>query len=402
MSFKLMGLSPISAVPLYLRDLVEIIWSDLFGDIYRDKEIFESKLSNLVGVEYVSTFQSGSLAFYNLFEHLKSKGNEIRKEVILPAYTCPSLCYAIRDAGLIPVFVDIDNTFYPSVKDICAAKSANTLAVLVVHHFGNTSFDLSDLKVKMKVKEKCPYIIEDICQTLGDMKDRINGNFSDYYVLSFGHGKMMTTLNGGAVLSRSHTFSEWAIRGCKSIGRWKIKFIFKFVFIYLAQKDFFYFLVHKYRTLKRRKDKYDLGSYKIPILNDLELNPYQFALGAKMALRLDDFNKIRRRNSNIYRKCFKDTNSLVLPDQNSFFWRYVIIFERESDKLLFKRKLMKQGIYASTGNYPVADEIPEMSEFVASDKYRVAKSISSTVLMLPTHPLVNPNKLMNVLKKNKI
>ena len=397
-----MRLTPISSVPFYIRDLFEIMRLDMSVGKHGDKAIFESRLSNLIGVEHVRTFQSGSLAFYNLLKYLKGVENEMRREVILPAYTCPSLCYAVRDAGLIPVFADINSSFYPDINDICELISTNTLAIVVVHMFGNTSFDLSGLKAKIKVNDKSPYIIEDMCQALGDMKDRISNNFSDYYVLSFGRAKMISTLNGGAVLSSTDTFLKSATRDCDEGKGWKIKFVFKFLLIYFIQNDFLYYWVQKYRAFKRRKDKYDLDSYKIKEFNDLELNPYQYALGTKMIFRLNNFNKERQLNGNIYRSFFKEMKPSVISDHQSLFWRYPVIFKSESEKLHIKREFMMQGIYATTGNYPVAHEIPEMSSFVAGSKYPVAKIISSTVLMLPVHPNLSRNRLVKILKEIKI
>lgn len=124
-------------------------------------------------------------------------------EVILPAYGCPDLIAASEYAGLRVRLVDVCSEVwgYDAVK-LRSAFSANTAAVVGVNLLG--SGDQQDLLRDLSEAHRCR-LIQDSAQYLPDLAaPRWCG---DAVILSFGRGKPLNLLHGGALLSRCDTVS---------------------------------------------------------------------------------------------------------------------------------------------------------------------------------------------------
>lgn len=403
MFFKLKKLIPISTVPLEIIDLFSAFLSSITDSNTLLKNEFVSKIKKFTGFDNVRTFQSGSLAFYNLIKELKFNDIEERNEVIMPVYTCPSVYYAIKDAGLKPVFVDIDNSFYSSVQEINSKLSPKTLAVVIVHMFGNYSFNIKDLKELLRSKKNNSYIIEDFCQSFGMIKDKIkNNNAGDYYILSFGRAKMISTINGGAVLSEKDDLEIFSSKNISISFFKKFKLLIDCIINYFSKYPFVYYYIHKYLSNKRKKDKFNLNSYSNIKINNHEMCGFQFKLGSLMFEKLNRFNAIRNDNAKFYDEIFKNHTSFRTMRVKSFFWRYPIIIKDELMKSSLKNNLKNLGIYASTCNYPLLDQIEKNKASTKSKNYSNASYIASNILTLPTHPLIKQIHLYEVFNKIKL
>ncbi|MEX1020512.1 MAG: DegT/DnrJ/EryC1/StrS family aminotransferase [Litorilinea sp.] len=122
-----------------------------------------------------------------------------RREVLLPAYTCPSLIRVILDAGLTPHLVDLEPerlTFAP--EDFAARIGSRTLAVIFVHPFG-LALDVEPILTATRAAGAI--LIEDAAQALGaQYGDRAVGTRGDFGIFSTGPGKPLA-LGGGGYLS---------------------------------------------------------------------------------------------------------------------------------------------------------------------------------------------------------
>ena len=403
MLFKLNKLIPISTVPLELSDLFISFFSSFFDNNRRIRKDFKQKIKEHTGFEYIRTFQSGSLAFYNLINQLRINENNARNEVIIPVYTCPSLYYAIKNAGLKPVFVDIDNSFYSSLEEINSKLSSKTLAVVIVHMFGNYSFNIRGLKDLLNSKNNNSFVIEDFCQSLGMIKNKVNNdNTGDYYILSFGRAKMISTINGGAVLSKKDNLNEFSSKDISINFYKKIKIFIESFINYFSKFPFVYYYVHKYLSYKRKKDKFNLNSYSKISINDHEMCNFQLKLGVLMFEKLHFFNIKRFENAKFYEGIFRNCSDYIILKDKSFFWRYPIIIKDELIKSNFKNNLKNLGIYASSCNYPLLDQIEKNKASTKSKSFSNASYIASNILTLPTHPSIEQSHLSEVFKKIKI
>lgn len=125
----------------------------------------------------------------------------------VPLYCCPVVFKAIRAAGHMPRFIDVEpDTYCLSVEDL-AAKRAEVDAVIAVHMFGN----LCDMPRLQEAAPGKPFI-EDCAQSLGSrLNGQLAGSFAEIACFSFRSGKYLSVGEGGAVCSaQAHLRSRLA------------------------------------------------------------------------------------------------------------------------------------------------------------------------------------------------
>jgi dTDP-4-amino-4,6-dideoxygalactose transaminase len=94
----------------------------------------ETSLAQSWQVAGVIAVNSGSSALRLAFEALRLQAG---REVIVPALTFISTAYAVSDAGLVPVFVDVDpQTLTIDPRAAQAAITEKTAAIVAVHLYG--------------------------------------------------------------------------------------------------------------------------------------------------------------------------------------------------------------------------------------------------------------------------
>jgi len=127
-----------------------------------------------------------------------SQSKPLPSEVVLPAYACPDLISAIIHAGAQPVLVDLDHESpHLSNSDLLAKITTNTVAIITVNFLGLAP-DLDQLR--QICNEKGIYLILDSAQWFPKSED-LTGWAGDFNILSFGRGKPVSLLSGGAILT---------------------------------------------------------------------------------------------------------------------------------------------------------------------------------------------------------
>jgi len=125
-------------------------------------ERFEAEVAERLGVRHAIGCASGTDA---LLLTLQSLGLEPGDEVIVPAFTFFATAGAVWNAGLRPVFADIEpGTFNLDEAAVRAAITDRTRAVIVVHLFGQ----MADMRPLVALAEsKGLTLIEDAAQAIG-------------------------------------------------------------------------------------------------------------------------------------------------------------------------------------------------------------------------------------------
>ena len=101
---------------------------------------FEKKWSKWLGVKYSTFVNSGASANLISINILKEL-NSYKKEIILPAFTWSSDVVAVINAGLKPVFVDINFQNLALDEKIVKKKiNKKTLAIFITHAMGFAGF----------------------------------------------------------------------------------------------------------------------------------------------------------------------------------------------------------------------------------------------------------------------
>ncbi|MBI4007858.1 MAG: aminotransferase class V-fold PLP-dependent enzyme, partial [Planctomycetes bacterium] len=162
-----------------------------------------------LGAKYCYLVSSGTAALYIILRSLKL--DTPRNEVIIPAYTCPSVAAAIVKAGLKIRLCDVNkNNFNYDIESLKNIISSDTLCIVTVHLFGiyTDVQALKDLCVQKNI-----YLIEDAAQGFGNYVENPDGNkmlgtLGDVGFYSFGRGKPLNLMHGGAIVTNSEKIAN--------------------------------------------------------------------------------------------------------------------------------------------------------------------------------------------------
>jgi perosamine synthetase len=161
-------------------------------------------LARYLSLRNIFFVNSGMAAFQLILGALQQLSRN--KEVILPAYTAPSLVPIIQSCGLRPVLCDINLADFNIDLDLLPqAVSADTLCIVPTYLFGLGIKGVQDLK------KKYPgiFIVEDCAQSMGTViGGKPSGSFSDISFFSFNRGKNLPTYGGGFIATNSDPLAQ--------------------------------------------------------------------------------------------------------------------------------------------------------------------------------------------------
>lgn len=172
-----------------------------------------------LGVEQVQLECSGTaaltIALATLHEHARS-----RREVAIPAFTCPLVPLAIRRAGLVPRLVDVrPGHFDMDPQRLAEACTERTLAVVPTHLGGRTANVAAANAIAHAVGAST---IEDAAQALGARIDgRFAGTYGDIGFFSLAAGKGLSIFEGGLLVARDEAWHERFRRVSRRMARWR-------------------------------------------------------------------------------------------------------------------------------------------------------------------------------------
>lgn len=178
----------------YLNQCIDEGWISSEGEFVSK---FESAFSTYVDRKYGIAVMNGTAA---LEIAVKALGLKPGDEVIIPTFCIISCAAAIVRNDLIPVLVDCDAlTFNATVDRIEAKINKKTKAIMVVHTYG-LPVDMDDI-IALAGKHELK-IIEDAAEMIGQTyKNKKCGSFGDISIVSFYPNKMVTTGEGGMILT---------------------------------------------------------------------------------------------------------------------------------------------------------------------------------------------------------
>jgi dTDP-4-amino-4,6-dideoxygalactose transaminase len=165
---------------------------------------FAKKFAEVHTAQYAQCVNTGTVAIQAA---LRAIGVQPGDEVIAPAYTWEGTVGPVLLLNAIPVFVDIDpDTYCLDAKLIEQAITPKTKAILPVH-LGMRFADMDEiLRIAAKHNLK---VIEDCAHAHGGMwKGKGAGSMGDLGAFSFQSSKLITSGEGGAVISNNLEYME--------------------------------------------------------------------------------------------------------------------------------------------------------------------------------------------------
>ena len=163
---------------------------------------FELSFSKYFKTTYAHAVSSGTSA---LKLSLQALGVEKGDEVITQAHTFIATVEAIHEVGAKPVIVDIDKSLNMNPSSLDNAITVKTKVVIPVHMSG-VSCDMKGIRSVIEDHNPDIKILEDNAQSPGaTYKGKYTGTLGDVGIFSFDYGKMLTTGEGGMVVTNDET-----------------------------------------------------------------------------------------------------------------------------------------------------------------------------------------------------
>lgn len=277
-----------------IEAVAEVLASGMIAQGEKVKE-FEEAMARFVGVRHGVAVSSGTSALHLALIAIGVKAGD---EVIMPSYICPSPYLAALHAGAVPKIVDIDltdlNICGRTVKKHVSPKTK----VLIVPHMFGTPAELDGL-LGLGVP-----VIEDCAQSLGaEYKGQPVGGLGEMSITSFYATKMMTTGEGGMVLTNNSEFCSRLIEA-------------------------------------RDYDKKPLNCIRY----NYKMTDFQAALGLSQLEKLPNFIERRREIASVYTSRLSEYNidiPHVYSHKKPVFYRYVIMAENAE---LIQKRAKENGV----------------------------------------------------------
>lgn len=185
----------------YLNECIDTGWISSEGPFIKK---FEEEFASKINKKHAIAVCNGTAALEIAVEALGIKKGD---EVIMPTFTIISCASAIIKAGAIPVLVDShSDTWNMDVSQIEAKITPKTKAIMIVHIYG-LPVDMNPLlELTKKYNLK---LIEDAAEVHGQTYNGIPcGSFGDVSTFSFYPNKLITTGEGGMVLTDDDDIAE--------------------------------------------------------------------------------------------------------------------------------------------------------------------------------------------------
>lgn len=275
----------------YLAECIESGWISSEGPFVRQ---FEEQFASRVGRSYGIAVCNGSAA---LEAAVLALGIGPGDEVIMPSLTIISCAIAVIRSGGVPVLVDSDPvTWNMDIASIETRITDKTKAIMVVHLYG-LPVDMDpviELASRYNLK-----IIEDAAEMHGQTyKGSPCGSFGDVSTFSFYPNKLITTGEGGMIVTDSIKIADH----CRSLRN----------LCFQPQKRF----IHD-----------EIGF-------NFRMTSLQAALGLAQLERIDEFITIKRRTGKRYTELLSDISGLQLPlpdtsYADNIYWVFGIVLKEE-------------------------------------------------------------------------
>lgn len=382
-----------AGTPVTMRDIAHGLTYALRGP--SAVPALPATLRAVSGLSHAWPVSSGRAAMTVILRTMRLAASDPgRDEVIIPAYTCYSVPASIERAGLRPRLCDIDpGTLGIDPERLRRCDFSRVLAVVSANLYGLPN-DLAT--IESICRERGVYFLDDAAQALGaSVSGRPVGSFGDAGLFSFDKGKVISTIQGGAIVCGSTALAkqlEWAVAALPETGLGERTASLLKLGIYSV------FLRPALYPLVRALPFTGLGhtSYE-PRYPIARLSSFSSAVADRLLTRLDELGSTRRRNAAGLHQALEELPAIELirplPGAIAAYARFPLRIRDPAARAGLIAALDRAGIGA-TASYPSAlADIPEVRAKLppADTDYTGARRIASTILTLPTHAYCPPD-----------
>ncbi len=280
---------------------------------------FEKAFAGYAGSRYALGVGTGSAALKVALAALNlPKG----KQVLAPCFTFVATIESIEEAGLIPVLCEADESLNMDPADVERKLTPDTVALMPVHMMGAAG-RVDELTALVKAKNL--KLVEDACQANGaTYRGKKLGTFGDLGCYSFDYVKIMTTGEGGMVVTDSEELYH--------------------------QADWYHDHGHPHLAgVPRGKETRSRNGF------NYRMNEIQGALGLAQLAKLDAIIAGQKENKKTIKKEIQNISGLTmrrLPDEAGDTATFLAFFLPDAARTeVFKEKIAEKGVTAGTLNY---------------------------------------------------
>ena len=364
-SRKSQELIPVNAPVLYkeaeeyVLDCIKSGWISSAGSYITR---FETDFAKYMGVRFATTTTNGTTALHLA---VVSLGIGQGDEVIMPDLTIISCPLAVMYAGATPVFVDVDPvTFTIDPRLIEAKITKRTKAIMVVHLYGHPA----DMDPIMRIARKHHLrVIEDAAEAHGARyKGTLVGSIGDVGTFSFYANKIVTTGEGGMVVTNSSRFAKRA----------------------RLLKD----LAHS----PKKRFWHEVVGFNYRITN------IQAALGVAELMHIKESIAKKQWMAREYGKKLRSIPYLTLPQQMPWainvYWMYALILNSSAPitKNELRKRLKEHGVDTRDFFYPLHTQ-PILKKYVRkNERYPVSDFASRQGFYVPSGLAITKKQIHKV------
>jgi perosamine synthetase len=312
-------------------------------------EKFEEMVARHTGTKYAVSCNSGTSALHLI---LMAHGIGAGDEVIIPSLTFAATANAVTYTGAKPIFVDSDiETWNIDVSKIEIAITKNTKAIIPVHLYGHPA----DMDPINKIaKEFDLIVIEDAAEAQGaSYKNRMVGSLSDAATFSFFGNKIITTGEGGMVVTNNLEIAE----KCR--------------------------LLRNHGMTKDKRYWHEVVGYNYRLTN------IQAAIGVAQMGKIDLIIQKKLSVAKEYNNLLKGVEWITLPPNKSFansvYWLYTIIINEDKAgfdvntlmKVFKKNKIDSRIVFYPLHTLPI---------YKTNEEFPVSEKLHKMGISLPSAP----------------
>jgi len=339
-----------------------------------------------LGNDNVLYFSSGRAALW-LYLKTVSILRPGKREVVVPAYTCPSIASAVLKAGLTPVLCDNNLSDLGYLFDELQKKvGEKTLAVIVVHLYG---IPVNIDRIQTLCQDNETFLVEDAAQAFGntfsETPDMKLGMAGDAGFFSFGRGKPISILHGGILTLKSNEIYKKAVNlyermsGCSPIQG--VNYCLLVGLYSLFSHPRLYWLPQRIPFLNLG------GTVFEPEFDTSWGHNLAIKLAGQMLESIERDKKVRGNNTKWYSdnlKGYQSTSIRLVPDYP--YLRYPLLMDDVDLRNRILEALVAQGTGA-TGSYPAPlNQLPKLNDVLKDSRiYNNARKISTSIVTLPLH-----------------
>ena len=324
---------------------------------------FEESWARYCGVDHGVAVSSGTAALELAVACLELEPGD---EVIMPTFTIISCALAILRAGLKPVLVDSDpRTWCLDVNAVADKITPRTRAIMPVHMYGHPADmdPLLDLARKHNL-----FIIEDAAESHGaSYKGQIVGGIGDLSCFSFYANKIITTGEGGMILTKHRELSE------------------------------------RLRSLRNLCFRPERRFYHTHAGHNYRLTNIQAAVGLSQVEVIEQHVKQKRWMGQAYNEQLGGISGITLPVEESWatnvYWMYGLVLDDEVryDAVELARRLRAKGVdtrpfFLGMHEQPVFRQ----QGLFEGESYPVSERLATRGLYLPSGLALTESQLSRV------